>query len=107
MFNSWYLTYQPMRLTLNNHNFFVPFSNFTAQSSSLTSLASTLSDGLNDTTKNRTADPHNSTKFDSVNNSVLSVQDLESNLNDVSARWVHMVSNKIVQFFGNKQNQKI
>ena len=90
-----------MRLTLNNHNFFVSFSNFTAQSSSLTSLASTLSDGLNDSTKNRTTDPHNSTKFDSV----LSVQDLESNLNDVSARyiWFQIEKNIICCFFATKK----
>ena len=59
--------------------YFFHFSNFTAQSSSLTSLASTLSEGLNEATKRS---PNNDTKFGSV----LSVTDLEVNFNNVSAR---------------------
>ena len=58
------------------------FSNFTAQSSSLTSLASTLSEGLNESTKRSSVGDQPNAKFASA----IIVTDLESNLHDVSAR---------------------
>ena len=62
--------------------FFLFFSNFTAQSSSLTSLASTLSEGLNESTKRSSVGDQLNAKFASA----IIVTDLESNLHDVSAR---------------------
>ena len=68
---------------ITSFHIFLPFfSNFTAQSSSLTSLASTLSEGLNESTKRSSVGDQPNAKFASA----IIVTDLESNLHDVSAR---------------------
>ena len=70
------------KLLTSFDNFLPFFSNFTAQSSSLTSLASTLSEGLNESTKRSSVGDQPNAKFASA----IIVTDLESNLHDVSAR---------------------